>query len=67
MSLLKYFTKQEKTSLPDPSDSLSMKVPSSSIASANKEVQKISASLSASSEFVKSGRCGFVSKPILEI
>ena len=55
MSFLKYFTKQEKMSLPDSSGSRSVKVPSSAIASTNREEQKISASLSASSESKKRG------------
>ena len=57
MSLLKYFTKQDKTSLPDPRVSISMKVPSSAIASSNNEVQKIRTSLLASSESKK--RCSY--------
>ena len=54
MSLLKYFTKQKTTPLPDPSGALSREVPSSAIASANNEVQKI-ASSSTSSESKKRG------------
>ena len=54
MSLLKYFTKQKTTPLPDPSGALSREVPSSAIASANNEVQKITSS-STSSESKKRG------------
>ncbi|MCG8622658.1 MAG: hypothetical protein MJE68_11770, partial [Proteobacteria bacterium] len=54
MALFKYFMKQNKTNLPDPTGVLSREVPSSAIASANNEVQKI-ASSSTSSESKKRG------------
>lgn len=66
MSPLKYFTKQKKVPLPDPSGALSKEVPSSAIASANKEIQKI-ASSSVSSELVKFGGVTWSLGPILKM
>ena len=44
MALQKYFAKQKKTTLPDPTGALSREVPSSAIVSANNEVQTIASS-----------------------
>ena len=53
MALFKYFAKQNKTNLPDPTGALSREVPSSAIVSANNEVKN--ASSSANSESKKRG------------
>ena len=39
--ILKYFKKEESTQLPDPEGPLSIKIPSSSIVSANKHVEPL--------------------------
>lgn len=54
MALFKYFAKLNKTNLPDTTRTLSRKVPSSAIVSANNEVKKI-ASSSENSESKKRG------------
>ena len=54
MALLKYFAKQKKMTLPEPTGALSREAPSSAIVSANNEVQKIT-SLSESSVSKKRG------------
>ena len=50
MPPLKFFVKQKKTPLPDPSGALSREEPSSAIASAN-EVQKITSLSASQSQF----------------
>ena len=44
MALFKYFAKQNKTNLPDPTGALSREVPSSAIISANNKVKKMASS-----------------------
>ena len=54
MAQFKYFMKQNKTNLPDPTGALSREVPPSASVSANNEVKKV-ASSSENSESKKRG------------
>ena len=61
MALFKYFAKQNKTNLPDPTGALSREVPSSAIISAN-EVKKIAPGSSSAENSAESKKRGPYSK-----